>query len=374
MQIHGHVAHGFERVADAFRNNFLHHGDIGASCCIYYQGKPVVDIWSGMADPLAGKAWAEDTIQLCFSASKGITTLCVLTLVEQELLDLDRPIADYWPEFGCAGKQHISTRMVLSHRAGLAAIDGELTLAEVLAWQPVVDAIARQAPNWEPGTTHGYHTRAFGWILGEIVRRITGKTLGEYLASQVTGPLHADFHIGLPASELHRCARLMPDTRPLFSAFVPTPLTLRSLTGPSNLFSYNEMWNDKALLMAEMPSSNGVGNGRSLAKLYAAMIGEIDGIQLLEAATLAEACRVHSRGTDAIIPMETCFGLGFMLPPWLIQYECGPRSFGHTGAGGSFAMADPDQQLAFGYVMNQMSMSPDDRRSVNLVAAMYASL
>lgn len=374
MRINGHVASGFDKVASAFERNFLQHGDIGASCSIYYQGKPVVDIWSGLADPLEGKAWAEDTIQLCFSASKGITTVCVLTLVQQGLLELDRPIADYWPEFGSEGKQRITTRMVLSHRAGLAAIDGDLTLPQVLAWYPVVDAIARQKPNWEPDTVHGYHTRSFGWILGEIVRRISGKSLGKFMAAEVTGPLEADFWIGLPESELQRCARLMPDTNPLFGDFVPSPLTIQSLTGPSNLFSYNDMWNDKALLMAEMPSSNGMGNGRSLAKLYAAMIGEIDGIRLLNADTLTEACRVHSQGMDMIIPMETTFGLGFMLPPWLIRYDCGPRSFGHTGAGGSFAMADPDRELSFGYVMNQMSMNPQDPRAVNLVKAMYESL
>lgn len=374
MQIHGQVTSGFEQVAQAFADNFQQHGDIGASCCIYYRGKPVVDIWGGMADPVNGNYWQENTLQLCFSATKGITTLCILTLVQQGVLELDRPIADYWPEFASAGKGGITTRMVLSHRAGLAAIDGDLTLAQVLAWQPVVDAIARQAPNWEPDTAHGYHTRSFGWILGEIVRRITGMTLGSYLTARVAGPVQADFYVGLPASELYRCATLIPDSNPVFADFVPGALTLRSLTGPSNLFSYNGMWNDKALLMAEIPSSNGIGNGRSLATLFAAMIGEIEGKRLLNDKILGQACRVHSRGMDNIIPMETCFGLGFMLPPWLIQYPCGERSFGHSGAGGSFAMADPDQQLAFGYVMNKMSMNPADCRAVNLVKAMYQSL
>lgn len=374
MKVEGNITNGFEKVADAFKANFLEQDDVGASCCIYQHGKPVVNIWGGIADTASQTPWTEQTTQLCFSATKGLTVICVLQLVEQGLLNLDAPIAHYWPEFGCQGKENITPRMVLSHRAGLAAVLSEHSLQEVLDWQPVVDGIAQQKTLWEPNTTHGYHIRSFGWILGELVRRVTGQTLGTYLATHIAQPLSADFWVGVPESELERCATLIPDSTPLKFDTPPSELTVKAFTGPSNLFGYNTMWNDKALLMAELPSSNGVGSAAALAKIYAATVSPINGIQLLNADTIAQACEVQSQGIDSVIGIESCFGLGFMLPPWLAQGVCGPKSYGHFGAGGSFGMADTENGLSFAYLMNKMSMSPTDTRALNLVKAMYASL
>lgn len=371
MEIQGVVASGFEAVADAFRSNFTANRDVGAACCIYRNGQPVVNIWGGLADPASAAPWREDSLQLCFSATKGPTTICILQLMEQGLLDIDAPVANYWPEFGCNGKEQITTRMILSHRAGLPAVEGDLTLQDVFAWTPVVDALARQAPSWLPGTEHGYHPRSFGWLLGEILRRITGKTLGQYLHDHVTAPIAADFYVGLPAREFARCTRLLPDQATPSFSFVPSELTIKALTGPSNLFSYSDMWNDLALLQAEMPSSNGVGTAEGLARIYAATLGEINGVRLLKPETVEAACRVQSQGVDRIVTMETCFGLGFMLPPWLAKDSCGPQSYGHFGAGGSMAMADPEAGVAMAYVMNQMRLDPDDPRAVDLINAMY---
>jgi len=180
VELHGRVDSRFAAVRDAFGANFASHGDVGAACCVYVDGRPVVDLWGGWADPNAQRPWNERTVQLVFSATKGVTAVCAHLLVQRGLLDLDAPIAAYWPEFAAAGKERIPVRWALSHRAGLAAVEGTLTLEQVLAWDPVVAAIAAQPPNWEPGTAHGYHARSFGWIMGEIVRRITGVSIGRF--------------------------------------------------------------------------------------------------------------------------------------------------------------------------------------------------
>jgi len=375
MQTTGRVQHGFEAVQEAFRHNFSAHGDVGAALCVYRHGVPVLDIWGGLADPVTGRAWQEDTLQLVFSAAKGPTAICIHRLVEQGLLDIDVPLAHYWPEFAANGKQAITTRMVLTHRAGLAAVEGDLSLEQVLAWEPVVSAIAAQAPEWEPGSAHGYHARSFGWILGELIRRITGQSPGEWLRSSICDPLGLDYWVGLPAAELQRCARLIPPdvSHSAASVLGASSLTARVMSGPSGLFGYNEMWNRAELLQAQMPSSNGVGSARALARLYAATIAELDGRQrLLQADTLHRATRIASCGPDRVILHETCFGLGFALGPMLAPM-CGPNAFGHPGAGGALAFADPDAGIAFAYVMNRMRFDvAGDPRAVSLVRALYA--
>lgn len=373
----GVVAPGFEPVALAFADNFRQRAEVGAACAIYRDGRPVVDLWGGLADSASGRPWREDTITLVFSAAKGPTATCIHQLAEAGRLDVDRPIAHYWPEFGCNGKEGITTRMVLSHQAGMAAIDGELSLAQVLAWEPVVAAIAAQAPNWEPGTRHGYHARSFGWILGELIRRSSGQSAGHYLARHVAGPLGLRYWVGLPAERLPDCATLVPPPGggdALAALLGADSLTTRVMSGPSGLFGYNEMWNRPDVLQAEMPSSNGVGDARSLARFYAALIDEVDGVRLLGPGQLALACEQQVRGPDAVILHETCFGLGFALQPALAP-GAGPRCFGHPGAGGSLAFADPDAGLGFAYVMNAMQFNLEgDPRSRALVSAAYQCL
>jgi CubicO group peptidase (beta-lactamase class C family) len=376
VELRGTVNTGFEPVREAFARNFSGHGDIGAACCVYRHGEPVVDLWGGLADPVHGNAWQEDTLQLVFSAAKGPTAVCIHRLAEQGLLDLDAPIAHHWSGFAAAGKGQITPRMVLAHRAGVAAIDAPLGLAEVLAWEPVIAAIERQAPQWPPGSAHGYHARTFGWILGELIRRITGLSAGQYLRRELCEPLGADYWVGLPAAQLPRCARLVPpDTAHSAAAVLGAEsLTVRVMTGPSGLFGYNEMWNRPELLAAEMPSSNGVGSARALARLYAACIGEVDGIRLLRPATVQAAVQAQSRGPDRVILLPTCFGSGFSLPP-MLPPRCGPGAFGHGGAGGSLAFADPDSGVAFAYVMNRMRFDPGgDPRAASLVDALRECL
>jgi CubicO group peptidase (beta-lactamase class C family) len=266
---------------------------------------------------------------------------------------------------------------VLAHRAGLAAVEGQLTLADVLAWDPVVRAIAAQAPNWEPGTAHGYHARSYGWILGEVVRRVTGRSLGRYFAEAIAAPLALEFWIGLPAEVAARRARIIPPAEGLPSLadlLGADSLTARVMTGPSGLFNYDDMWNRDDVLAAEMPSSNGVGTARAMARLYAALIGEADGRRLLRPDTVARATAVQSQGADRVLLLPTCFALGYMRPPMLAP-GCGPDSFGHTGAGGSLAFADPAAGIAVGYVTTAMQFDlTGDERTMALVRAVYESL
>ncbi len=379
--VHGSCAPGFEAVREAFARN-LAKREVGAACCVHRDGRPVVDIWGGYADREARRPWLRDTSVLLFSSTKGPTAALVHLLVERGVLDLDAPVARYWPEFAARGKQAITLREVLSHRAGLAAVDGELTLEQVLAWDPVCAAIAAQAPNWEPGAAHGYHARSFGWILGEVVRRATGTTPGQLFAKEVAGPLGLDFWIGLPEREEGRVATLYPAPEPtdpeelaLRARFLgPETLLGRVLEGPSRLFSYGPMWNTRALHAAEMPSSNGIGSARALARFYAALIGEVDGVRLLSPAALATATTSRVHGPDRVLLFPTHFALGFMLSPSLCA--AAPESaFGHPGAGGSLGFADPETGIAFGYAMNQMQLGvTGDPRAESLVSATYACL
>ena len=381
IEVAGWTDPAFAPVVDAFGENFRARGDVGGACAVYAGGRPVVDIWGGLADASTARPWSADTVALVFSTTKGATAICSHMLVQRGALDVDAPVARYWPEFGAGGKGGITVRQVLGHRAGLAHVDGELTLDEVLAWDPVVEAIAAQEPNWEPGTAHGYHMRSFGWIVGEIIRRVDGRAPGRVFADEVAAPLGLDFWIGLPESEDPRVARMVPpappedpEARALVEQLTgPDTFLGKVMAGPSGLFAYDDMWNTRPLHAAELPSSNGIGDARAVARMYAATVGDVDSVRLLEPSTVAIACEVQSDGPDKVIMYPMRFGLGFILPPGL--GSTGPRAFGHPGAGGSLGFADPDVGLGFGYVMNRMELGPSaPARASALVAAVYDCL
>lgn len=383
IQIRGTVDDGFGRVADAFGSNFDRRGDVGAACCLYVDGRSVVDIWAGVADRVTGRPWTDDTLQLVFSSTKGITAIATHVLVQRGLLDLDASVATYWPAFAANGKDTISVRWVLSHRAGLADVVGDLTIDDVLAWHPVVAAIAAQAPTWEPGTAHGYHARSFGWIMGEVIRRITGRTAGRFVRDEIAGPLDAEFWIGLPEELEPRVSRVIPpdppsdpEMRALMEAAMSTDHLLgRVMTGPSNLFQYDDRWNHRELHAAEMPSSNGISTARDLARIYSATVGPVDGIRLLEPDTLAAACIVQAEGPDRVIGVPVRYGSGFMLGDAVCPTAT-PATFGHSGAGGSLGCADAEAGIGFAYVMNRMKLDPTapDLRAASILKRVYASL
>ena len=385
--IHGQVEPGFEPVRDAFAANFSEHGDVGAACSVYVDGRKVVDLWGGVADAKNGRAWDEDTLTLVYSTTKGVTAICAHRLAQEGALDLDAPVRSYWPEFAAAGKEEVTVRHLLSHRAGLPTLDPPLTPEEAYAWGPAVDALAKQPPLWEPGTRHGYHAVTYGWLVGEVLRRVTGRSVGRYLAEEMAGPLGLDLWIGLPASEEHRVSRLLPPgpvrvSREELAAMPPEQLErLRAMADPGSLmqralnptappFSFNR----PELHAAELPAANGIATARSLARLYAATIGKVDGIRLLTDQMVAAATAEQSAGLDEVLAVNTRFGSGFFLPS-AFSPLMGPRSFGHAGAGGSLAFADPDAGVGFAYVMNQMQQGLSaDPRPAALVSALRTAL
>jgi CubicO group peptidase (beta-lactamase class C family) len=376
VTIAGTVAPGYETVREAFAANFETGGEVGAAVAAYRDGRPVVDLWAGEADASEHRPWAGGTIVGIFSSTKGLAAIATHVCVQRGLLDVDAPVAHYWPEFAAAGKEAVPVRWLLSHQVGLPFVEGDFTLDEVLAWEPVVRALAAQAPVWEPGTRHGYHMRSYGWLVGEVVRRASGApTFGTFFRTEIAEPLGLSTWIGLPASEQGRCARLVPPPGIIGEALADPaldPLVATVMTGPSDLFQTYESFNRADVRAAEMPSSNGISDARSMARVYAACIGEVDGRRLLSAATVDAATVVQASGPDRIIGMDVDYALGFTSGP-MLPSACGPRAFGHGGAGGSMAFADPDTGLAFGYVMNRMRFDPDDRRAEDLATAAYAA-
>jgi CubicO group peptidase (beta-lactamase class C family) len=377
LVIGGWVETEFEAVLDAFTANFDERGEVGAAVCVYRDGRPVVDLWGGVADVATGRVWVEDSIVGVFSSTKGVTAVCANLLMERGELDPDATVATYWPEFAANGKDAITVRQVMSHQAGLPLVEGVFTLDEVLAWDPIVEQLARQEPIWPPGTKHGYHMRTYGWLVGELIRRVTGTTAGRFLRREVADPLGIDFWIGLPEELEPRVAPLVPPRTDMRAALAPLRdrlLLARVFDNPSGLFNYDGMWNTRALHAAELPSSNGIGSARALARLYASLVGDgVDGVRTLQPATVTAATVEQVRGPDAVIIEETAFGLGFMLGSSF--GAANPETaFGHAGAGGSLSFADPSTGIAFGYVMNDLRFDPGgDPRSESLVRATYVA-
>ncbi|MFI2283395.1 serine hydrolase domain-containing protein [Nocardia beijingensis] len=383
MIIEGTADAGYQGVREAFAANFTEHGDIGAAVCVYRDGRPVVDLWGGTADPETGRAWRRDTLQLVYSATKGVVATITHLLAQRGELDLDAPVAHYWPEFAAAGKAGIPVRWLLTHQAGVAALDEPVALSEALAWKPMVEALAAQAPNWPPGTAFGYHGRTYGWLVGEVIRRVSGRTPGRFLAEEIAGPLGIDFFIGLPPSERDRVSRLVfapaPDSTALPDEAVPEPLRplLAAMRDPLALvnraFQITEPadidFNSPAVQAAELPASNGIGTARGLARLYAALVGEVDGTRLFTADTLAAATRQQVAGTDHVLMLPGRYASGYMLPTAEVPLG-GSSSFGHPGRGGSLAFADPERRLAFAYVTNHIVEGALDLRARNLVDAL----
>lgn len=381
--INGEVAPGFEPVREAFAANFTRHGDIGAAVCVYWHGRPVVDLWGGVADVDTGRPWDRDTLQLVFSATKGVTTTAVHMLAERGMLDLDAPVATYWPDFAANGKADIPVRWLLSHQAGLVALDKPLPLAEALAWDPMTAALAAQRPLWTPGTAHGYHGRTWGWLVGEVIRRVSGRSPGRFFADEIARPLGLDFFIGLPASERQRVSRMVyrrPDVDLTTAPPESLPVELREQVAAwcdPNSFSNRAFavtdpaaidFDSPEVQAAELPSSNGIGTARALARMYAALIGEVDDVRLLTPKALASATAEQASGRDQVMVIPSRFSTGFMLPTGSNPMT-GPNAFGHTGRGGSLAFADPEHGIAFGYVTNHILNGADDVRAASLTEA-----
>lgn len=377
--VSGTVDAGFEPVRDVFTANFERWAEVGATCCVYLEGRPVVDLTGGRISPEADAPYRPDTLQMVASATKGALAIVALRLAERGLLDLDAPVAAYWPEFAAAGKADVPVRWLLSHRVGLPKVDATFTLEQLLQWEPLVDALAAQAPVWAPGTDHGYHALTYGTLVGEVLARATGQSPGELIRTEIAEPLGIDFWVGLPAYLIDRVAPMLRSIRD--PGDKPDPLMLQ-LADPTSL-AYGAFFMDTEFMVsmnvptlwqAQIPAANGMSNARSLARMYAACTGEVDGIRLLSPETLRAGVAPQSEGIDRVLTYQSRFGLGFQLPS-ASRPMSGPNCFGHYGLGGSTGFADLERGFTFGYVVNQMrSASTPDPRSSALIEALLACL
>jgi CubicO group peptidase (beta-lactamase class C family) len=386
VDAHGEVAPGFEGVREAFVANFAEHGDIGAATSVYVGGRKVVDLWGGVADSTSGRPYTADTLQLVFSTTKGATAACANLLMQRGELDVDAPVATYWPEFARSGKADVPVRWLLCHKAGLSHVDATLTLDAALAWDPMIHALEAQTPLWEPGTAHGYHATTYGWLVGEVIRRITGRSVGQFFAEEICGPLGLEFWIGLPDEHQERVATLEswgrpsdPEMAALMDQFIgPHTMLGKALGAPSGVFTENDtVFNLPEVRSAEIPAANGVTDARSLARFYAGLIGGLDGGPsgaLLDDEQIARASERQTHGPDKVLYFHTTFGLGFMTSSVFAPYG-GPAAFGHAGAGGSVGFADPEHGIGFGYVMNRMLANlSGDPRTRGLIGAVYDAI
>jgi CubicO group peptidase (beta-lactamase class C family) len=376
----GRVAPGFEAVSRAFEDNFERHAEVGAACAVYHGGNLVVDLRGGLTTPGGPRSYDADTLQMVMSSTKGVVAVAAHILAQEGKLDFDAPVVQYWPEFAAEGKSEMPVRWLFSHRAGLAAIDRPLTIEDVYAWTPIVDALAAQKPLWEPNTAHGYHVGTYGWLAGEIVRRVAGVPVGQFVAERIARPLGLDLWIGLPETMEERVAPMLAPPPPapgtqidIFTARLLDPSTLlhRAFVNPP---LPAPVFNERAFHAAEIPAANGITNARSLARMYAACIGEVEGVRLLEPSTLEAATAGQSAGEDLVLGYETRYATGFQLS-FPFRPMAGEGSFGHYGMGGSVGFADPSRGIAFAYVMNQMLPSGGvDPRTRSLVEALLGCL
>jgi CubicO group peptidase (beta-lactamase class C family) len=385
VNIEGNCDSGFHAVEEAFRRNFDAHGEVGASISIVVDGETVVDLWGGHIDAVRRRPWERDTIVNVWSTTKGIVSTCAHRVVDQGLLDLDAPVAKYWAEFAQAGKAEIPVRYLLSHRAGLPAIREPLPPGSAFKWEVMTEALAKETPWWEPGTKHGYHAFTWGWLVGEVIRRVSGKSVGTYWREEIAEPLGLDFHIGLGPEHDSRTAEIIPADPPPpgETNFVmemlrdPQSMSFRVLANPPDLFAPGVV-NSRDWRAAEIPAANGHSNARAVARLYGALArgGELDGVRVLSTEAIERGTVEQARGPDEVMRLNLRPALGFVLTSPDARLGPNPRAFGHSGAGGSLGFADPDAKVGFGYAMNRMLQENTltDPRWAPLIDAVYASL
>ena len=368
--VEGHCDARFTRLREIFETSFADGEEIGAAIAFCLDGEMVVDLWGGHRDRERRVPWTRDTLVNTYSTTKGMTAICAHQLVERGLLDLDAPVARYWPEFAAQGKDSIPVHWLLSHQAGLPAVRSPLPADAIFDWAAMASALAAQEPWWEPGTRHGYHAMTFGFLVGELIRRVSGQRVGAYFRDHVAGPLGVDYHIGLAVEHDARTSDLFGSLAPPSGGpEIPGPLGafLRDMTDPSTMAgaafgnppAREDRVNTRAWRAAEIPAANGHGTAAALARIYGTLArgGELDGVRLLEPASIDQARSEQAFGPDAVLgglPMR--FGLGFMLRQDFMPISPNAGAFGHPGAGGSIGMADPDAKVGFGYVMNKMKL------------------
>jgi CubicO group peptidase (beta-lactamase class C family) len=362
VEIHGSCDPRFDSVKKAFEANFTAGSEIGASFALTVDGKSVVDIWGGFADRACTRPWERDTIVTVFSTTKTMASICTMILVDRGLLDLDAPVACYWPEFALAGKEQLLLRYLLSHSSGLAGFKKFTVPEQLYDWNYIVTMLAGQKPLWDPGKQSGYHALTMGYLLGEVVRRVTGKSLGTFFHEEVAEPLKADFHIGLPAEYDRRVAEIIPYPvlKPGDPGYLPLdPATIRGkveMNQPQSLHFANDLpWR-----RAEIPAANGHGNARSIARIGSALAcgGKVDAVRLMNQPTVEKVIEEQTNGNDLVLNTPIRWGLGFEITTPERPLGPHPRTFSWGGAGGSILVVDLDARVSWAYVMNKMNQGP----------------
>ncbi len=388
--IAGDADEGYGKVADAFRANFAARRDVGAAVAVYRDGVKVVDMWGGYRNGFTKTPWQQDTMVNMFSTTKGVASLAVAVAASRGLIDYDARVADYWPQFAQAGKAEVTVRQLLSHQAGLSAIDAPLLLADLRDQDKLSAVLAAQAPAWRPGSRHGYHALTLGWYESELIRHTdpAGRTLGRFFADEVAAPLGLDLHIGLPASvdrdqvaHLHgwRRARAilhlnsMPP-RLTLALLNPRALTGRSVNLPNDVDAMQD-YNREDIRTVEIPAANGIGTARSVAKAYgcAATGGRELGLTADTLAAVTKSAVPPTGGIrDMVLHVDSMFSLGYCKPVPHFNFGSSDKAFGTPGLGGSFGFADPDTGIGFAYVMNRLGFHLwSDPRELTLRQALF---
>ncbi len=372
VAIHGYCDNRFHEVAERFARNFEMGLELGASFAATIDGEYVIDLWGGWANEAGTEPWRRDTITNVYSTTKVMTALCVLILVDRGLLDLDSPVAAHWPKFSQAGKGRIPLRWIMSHCSGLSGFDEPLPVEALYDWERIIRVLERQEPWWEPGTRSGYHSITFGYLLGELVRRVSGKTPGAFFRDEVAIPLGADFHIGLPEEHEGRVAEMTRMSGILPGQIDPESIAAKTFYNPPLIPGFS----DRAWRAAEIPASNGHGNARSVARIGTLLAcgGSLEGRFFLSRATVRRALEEQMSGVDLVLGLPIRWGLGFGLAndkaPFL-----SPRSFYWAGLGGSWVEMDLDTRICFSYVMNKLQHNlAGDPRMYSLREAFFSAL
>ncbi len=381
VPLNGEYDPAFERVVEAFMSNYREEDEVGSGLHIVRDGQSIVDLWGGWRDGARTREWQRDTLVCVMSVSKGIAAIAFNMLIDRGLVDVDTPVSHYWPEFAAGGKQEMPVRYLLDHRSGLPVVSEPLWPGAIFDRQAMVGALAAQAPLWEPGTTAAYQVTTQGFLLGEIMRRVTGMTFGPFVAQELTGPLGADFLMGgLGEIDQRRCAELLPNTEArLLAAKDEDPGSLRART----MLQYpREPWsillNSKPWRESEIASGNGHGTACAIARIYGVMAngGEASGRRFMRAAAIEHMIREQHQQIEIVQERHYRQGLGILLnSPDAGYMGPNPRAFGHHGIGGSLGFGDPDAHIGFGYVVNRFhAVGTNGPRARRLIDALYACL
>ncbi|MBB4052131.1 CubicO group peptidase (beta-lactamase class C family) [Devosia subaequoris] len=379
IKVHGAVEPGFEPVADAFASAFAARPTMGGALHVTIGGQSIVDLWAGIADERTGRTWTQDTPSVVFSCTKGLMSILIARLVQDGKLDYDAPVARYWPEFAQAGKADITVGQALAHQAGLSAPREDLTEDDIVDWNRMSAVMAAQGPLWPVGTGYAYHALTHGWLTGELVRRVTGKSAGTYFRELIADPLKAEAWIGLPDAQADRAAHLQVSA-PLSTLWAeeakkPAPnwpykaMTLGDAL-PADLVTDEGGFNCQRIRAAEIPGAGGVATAKALATIWSATVVHTRGIRLIDHSVIATATRTQSEGISVFggDPPYSRWGYGFQLDSEARRY-LGDGCFGHDGAGGQVGFADPARQIGFGFVTNWM-MGPEDQRATGIISAL----